>query len=119
MLKDRIIVSNFKPSMWKEEHDYAIMKFIEDPSLRLMIAFLDQYKGFVIEFALPAYPVGQMCYFVKSDFVRNLTPENIHRSIQYGSINGPHINSLLILVGEIFAPAFFENHTWPDSILLT
>jgi hypothetical protein len=52
MFKDRVMVTNLKPSMWQEHHRYAIQKFIEDPSLKLMIAYMDQYRGFVIEFAL-------------------------------------------------------------------
>lgn len=36
--------------------------------------------------------------------------------VQYGSVKGMHIESLLRLMMGIYAPIFFENTTWPDSI---
>lgn len=117
MFKDRVMVTNLKPSMWQEHHRYAIQKFIEDPSLKLMIAYMDQYRGFVIEFALPGYSVDQLTYFIKSKFVRTLTSDNFKKFIQYGSIQRQHIESLLRVMDGFYAPAFFENMTWPDNIL--
>ena len=103
--------------MWKELHEDAIQTFIDDPGLRFMVAFIDQYKGFIIEFGLPAYYVDQMTYFIKADSVKEVTAENFHEVLQYGAVKGQHIESLLRLMMGIYAPAFFENTTWPDSIL--
>ena len=81
------------------------------------MAYMDQYKGFVIDFALPGYAVDQMTYFIKCGFVRTLTSSNFYKNIQYGSLQGQNIESLLRLMDGVYAPAFFENTAWPDSIL--
>jgi dynein heavy chain len=49
--------------------------------------------------------------------VKEVTAENFHEVLQYGTVKGQHIESLLRLMMGIYAPAFFENTTWPDSIL--
>ncbi|XP_071165421.1 dynein axonemal heavy chain 2-like [Mytilus edulis] len=116
MLKERIMVTNLKTSMWEESHNYALEKFLEDPGLQLMIAYMDQYRGFVIEFTIPGYPIEQMTYFIKCQFTTKLTADNFHKIFRYGSLQGQHLQSLLRLMDGFFAPAFFENTSWPDSI---
>lgn len=113
----RINVTGLSENMWKELHEDAINNFIEEPGLRFMVAFIDQYKGFIIEYTLPAYYVDQMTYLIKADGVKEVTTENFHHIFQYGTVKGQHIESLLRLMMGIYAPAFFENTTWPDSIL--
>ena len=111
------MVTNLKTSMWEESHNYAMEKFVEDPGLQLMIAYIDQYRGFVIEFTIPGYPIEQMTYFIKCQFTTKLTADNFHKIFRYGSLQGQHLQSLLRLMDGFFAPAFFENTSWPDSIL--
>jgi hypothetical protein len=68
-MKARVNVSGLTEQMWKELHEDAIQTFIDDSGLRFMVAFIDQYKGFIIEFGLPAYYVDQMtscCIFKES-----------------------------------------------------
>ncbi|XP_052104325.1 dynein axonemal heavy chain 2-like isoform X7 [Mytilus californianus] len=116
LIKMRINVTGLSENMWKELHEDAINNFIEDTGLRFMVAFIDQYKGFIIEYSLPAYYVDQMTYFIKADGAKEVTTESFHHVLQYGTVKGQHIESLLRLMMGIYAPAFFENTTWPDSI---
>jgi hypothetical protein len=48
--------------------------------------------------------------------VWQVTGENFLRSVQYGTVTGAHIRSLLRLMTGIYAPIFFRNTSWPDSI---
>ena len=41
---------------------------------------------------------------------------NLLKYVQYGTVMGGHIESLLQLMNGIYAPIFFENTSWPDSI---
>ena len=45
-----------------------------------------------------------------------LTAENLERMVQYGTIAGDQVEDLLRLMQSVFAPLFFEQRNWPDSI---
>lgn len=110
-------MQNLKEEMWKESHEEAAHTFVEDPGTRLMVAYYDQYKGFNIEHALPSFNVDQLTYFIKCPQAKEITSENFLKMVQYGTVKGMHIESLLRMMMGIYAPIFFENTTWPDSIL--
>ena len=82
-----------------------------------MVAYVDPLKGFLIEHAIPAYLVDQLTYFIKANSIKELNADTFLQKVQYGTIKGNHIESLLRMMMGIYAPIFFENTTWPDSIL--
>lgn len=47
---------------------------------------------------------------------QQLTAENLDRMVQYGTIAGDQVEDLLRLMQSVFAPLFFEQRNWPDSI---
>ncbi|KAL4220766.1 Dynein heavy chain 2 [Mactra antiquata] len=116
MIKNRASVVNLKEEEWTETHEELIKKFIEDPACKLIIAYHDQYKGFVVDQIVPPYIVDQLTYFIQKDGVDEITSDNFLLAVQYGSLKGMHIESLLRVMMGIYAPIFFENTTWPDSI---
>ena len=81
-----------------------------------MVAYHDTHKGFVIDHVIPSYQVDQLTYFIKHESAKEITPENFLKVIQYGTVKGAHIESLLRVMMGIYAPVFFENTSWPDSI---
>ena len=117
LIKERITVQGLTEELWKEVHDEAINQFINDPGTKLMVAYVDPLKGFLIEHAIPAYLVDQLTYFIKANSIKELNADTFLQKVQYGTIKGNHIESLLRMMMGIYAPIFFENTTWPDSIL--
>ncbi|KAJ7369518.1 Dynein heavy chain 2, axonemal [Desmophyllum pertusum] len=45
-----------------------------------------------------------------------LNPDNIEQKLQLGTIRTNHIESLLRTMTNVYAPLFFGNRSWPDSI---
>lgn len=117
MIKERIVCSGLREVDWQEEHEEIINNFIADSSLRMMVAYNDGYRGFCIEHNLPTFQVEQMCYFIKNQGDKVVTAENFLKTMQYGTVRCPHIESLLRVMMGVYAPVFFENTSWPDSIL--
>lgn len=117
MIKARATVANLKPDDWCKEHDDAIKKFTEEPDCRLLIMYKDPYKGFVVEHTIPPYIVDQLTFLIKQEDVQEVTDENFLKVVQYGTVRGAHIESLLRVMKGIYGPIFFENKSWPDSIL--
>ncbi|XP_052771051.1 dynein axonemal heavy chain 2-like [Mya arenaria] len=119
MIKSRAAVANAneESDIWTEAHNEIIQKFIDDPAFKLIIAFQDPRLGFVVDQIVPPHPPEQMVYFIKADNVKDgVTFENFFKVVQYGSVKSMHIESLLRVMMGIYAPIFFENTSWPDSI---
>lgn len=117
MIKSRAAVANLGADAWTEAHEEYIKKFIQDPTFLLIIAFHDPYKGFVVDTVIPPHLVDQLTYFIKQEGTAEVTFDNFFKVVQYGTVKGLHIESLLRVMMGIYAPIFFENTTWPDSIL--
>lgn len=117
MIKRRILVTEMSEATLDPDHELQIKEFIENPDVRLLVAFNDVLRGFTIMHTIPPYPVSHLCYFIKPANLEELTNQNFLKDVQYGAIKGGHIESLLRIMMGIYAPIFFENRSWPDSIL--
>lgn len=117
MIKERIVCLGVTTEDWTETHEETLNTFIQDPSIRLMIAFKHARRGFRLEYRAPSFQVDQMSYFMKNSGVTDLKPESFLKSVQYGTLRGAYIESLLRNMLNVYAPVFFENTSWPDSIL--
>ena len=100
--------------MWTEDHLFRIEQFITNGE-KLLVAYLDNINGFTVGFTMPPTTVKQLVYFVKKEEVE-VTASTFTKLVQYGTVMGGHIESLLRLMMGIYAPVFFDNKSWPDSI---
>lgn len=76
MIKNRASVANLNEEEWTEDHEEMIKKFIEDPAFKLIIAYHDPYKGFVVDQIIPPHLVEQLTYFIKQERTEEITFEN-------------------------------------------
>lgn len=67
---------------------------------------------------MPSQRCDQIEYFIKNKQYTDtpLTPDNLLTRVQYGTVKASHIESLMRVMSNIYAPIFFENTSWPDSI---
>ena len=80
------------------------------------MAYTDNINGLTLDHTIPCVPVSEICYFVRKDPEEELTEDNYLSVVQYGTVTGGQIESLLRLMTGIYAPIFFGNTGWPDSI---
>ena len=103
--------------MWTDIHDNIMDLYISDPNApRLLVAYIDSINGLVVDSTIPAVLVDEITFFIKRDSMQEVTAENFLKTVQYGTVTGGHIRSLLRLMTGIYAPIFFGNTSWPDSI---
>ena len=112
------MLNDLKADMWNGSHNDIIDNFLTNGH-RLLVAYLDTINGLMLDYQVPHVPVQEITYFIKKDASGEVTPENFLVAVQYGTVMGGHIESLLRLMTGIYAPIFFENTSWPDSILDT
>lgn len=117
MVRERIVCVGLKDDDWTDAHEETLNTFLADPNLRLLVAFNDARRGFCLEYKTPMFPVDQLSYFIKHPGAKEVSSENFLKSVQYGTVRGAYIESLLRNMLSIYAPVFFENTSWPDSIL--
>ena len=116
MIQDRVMLNSVTPDQWSETHFSVVDQFILEPHT-LLVAYIDGINGLMVDLVIPYGPVKELTYFVKKAGIGEVTPLNFLKVVQYGTVMGGHIESLLRLMTGIYAPIFFENTSWPDSIL--
>lgn len=116
LIKERVTLSGLKSDMWTVEHDTTIIKFLKDYTHRLLIVYIDKLLGLQVALSIPPYAVEEMTYMIRSENAV-ITPDNLESKLHFGTIKANHIESLLRTMTNVYAPLFFGNQSWPDSIL--
>jgi dynein heavy chain len=115
LIKERVCLAGLDHETWNESHDEPINAFLTD-NKRLLIVYIDRLGGLSCDNVVPYVTVGELAYFIKRYDGTLITYDNFQKTVQYGTVTGGHIQSLLRLMMGIYAPIFFENTSWPDSI---
>ena len=115
MIKERVLLSSLESDMWTDVHLQKVDDFISD-SQRLLVAYMEPHCGLCVEHSVPFNPVSELTYFIKRQGTGEITPDNFFKMVQFGTVTAGHIESLLRIMMGIYAPIFFENTSWPDSI---
>lgn len=116
MIKDRLSLSKLSADMWNESHEIPIDNFICNGQ-RMLVGYIDDINGLILAHSIPCVHCPELMFFIKKES-RNeaITPQNFLKQVQYGTVTAGHIESLLRIMTSIYAPIFFDNNTWPDSI---
>ena len=112
----RIVLDGLSQDMWKAEQDELLADFVSDPKRQLLVVYIDEQRGLTVCNSLPPHNVEQLAYFVREENA-NVTADNFHQVVQFGASHGSHVDGLLRSLHCLYAPTFFEDTTWPDSIL--
>lgn len=105
-----------KSEMWTAEHESTIVKFLKDYTHRLLVVYVDKLLGLQVALSVPPHAVEEMTYMIRFENAV-IMPDNIEQKLQFGTIKSNHIESLLRTMTNVYAPLFFANRSWPDSIL--
>ena len=70
--------------------------------------------GMQISNYVPNRPVKQLFYFIKIGHAA-IHSMNFDKEVQFGSMCGGYLESLLRVMSGVYSPIFFQN-LWPDSI---
>lgn len=117
MLKQCTVLSGLTEDKWTEDHYEEIRLFLQDPSVPLLLLYMDDTTTeLCILNGIPPLLTEQASYFLRVSNIP-VTGSNFHRVLQMGTVQGGYVGTLLRVMHGLYAPNFFENKTWPDSIL--
>ena len=100
--------------MWEDGHDDHVVRFVEDPGSRLLVAYMEE--SLILTSELPRNTVDDIMVFFKIQNQEEIRIENFAQSITYMTVKLSHLDSLLRVMSTIVAPTIFERQRWPDSI---
>lgn len=102
-VRSRVLLPGVKAEMWTSEHDEAVVQFFDTPSQRRLLAFFDPVLGLTVSPVLPREQLGELLYFLKpADTI--VTQDNIATVVQYGTVRGAAVASLLRVMSGVFSP---------------
>ena len=116
LIKERVCFNELTEESWTATHEEALDAFIHNEDNTLLVAYMDVVNGLTLETRIPVVQCEELVYFIKASQGPEPTPENFLDTVQYGNISTGHIQSLLRMMNGVYAPIFFDNQTWPDSI---
>ena len=101
--------------MWTEEHESLITEFINDVTKQLLLVYIDEHAGLTVANSVPPFQLEELAYFFREKNAR-ISPENFLEVVQFGTVLGSPVNTILRTMHSLYAPSFFESSGWPDSI---
>lgn len=119
LVKQRIRLTGYNDlEHWTADHAVQIHEEFEKSENELLVAYMHHKNGLLLETNFPTGRVNELVYFIKKrgHHGEQLTSDNFQELIQHGSICGRGIDSLLRTMMGIYAPSYFANTIWPDSI---
>lgn len=98
----------------------TIKEFVKSPVERLLTICYNE-DDLVATLGIPDFTFDDLFYFLKQEDkfgnLIQLTVKNFATSISCGSIDAPLEGSILRLMETLFTPEFYNNTSWPYSIL--
>ena len=115
-----IRLRGFSPAKWKDDHDATAAQFLTSAEARKLVAFIAADGELCLIAAHSSFPVAprQFCFWVRRDSSA-LSPATIKAGVQFGMVNGGGVDSLLRVMGDVFAPQVtggVASAAWPDSV---
>ena len=113
-----------KSDIWNESHDKKVLEFLSNNEKKLLVFYVDEPMDddkpitLVIQNDMKINNlVPQFSYLAKSYYSQEINnKETFNKYIQHGTFGGHHLKSLLRLCSGLYAPLFFDNKSWPDSM---
>ncbi|CAM4719453.1 unnamed protein product [Caretta caretta] len=114
-IRSRVVLSGLRDDMWTEEHAATLDLFLKDVSKQLLVVYIDEFAGLKVEQTMPYQEQKQLTYFIRHENAE-ITAENFQKTVQFGTVRRPYIDSLMRILNSVFLPRLFRNTNWPESI---
>uniref|UniRef100_A0A8D0HGT5 Dynein axonemal heavy chain 2 n=1 Tax=Sphenodon punctatus TaxID=8508 RepID=A0A8D0HGT5_SPHPU len=114
-IRSRVVLSGLRDEMWTEEHNATLDLFLKEVTKQLLVIYMDDFAGLKVELTMPHQEQRQLTYFIRQENAE-ITEENFQKTVQFGTVRRPYIDSLMRILNGVFLPRLFHSTTWPESI---
>ena len=114
-IKGNVILPGGDKIEWQPEHEETLAEFIASTAHRRLLMWIDPTAGFSLSTSVPQTedPVD-IQYYLKPEVV--LTADNVAKVVQFGTVEGAPVQSLLRLMTSVYVPRCVGDTSWPDTI---
>lgn len=119
MIRNRINLVGYTKDAWLDEHTiFVLTEFVPSNGADILYFYMLAENELHVASGIPMGSYSDIYYFLrtKEGMKNEITSENFARTVLHGSIIGQGIESLLRVMSSVYAPTFFTNEAWPDSI---
>ena len=116
-IQARIELPGYASEQWLGEHDEVVIEFLSNPGTQRLLAVMQEgaLRLATNSIAMLQGSFKQLTYFIKPEGAK-LTRPTIAKIMQYGTISGAGMHSLLRQMNGVYAPQIFGSKAWPESI---
>ena len=117
-IKQQVTLAGFDESMWIDEHSETILKFIRcaEENKRLLTFHINAQKELIVSTDIPVNPIDQVFFMIRKKETK-ITTTNFHQTVLFQLVRSNFVESLLRMMSSVYGPMFFQNKSWPESIL--
>jgi dynein heavy chain len=114
-VKSFTTVFDLRDDDWTSDVQNVIKDYFLNRSAEVLSIYFDDIT-LKAALGFPTVPVKDMTYFLK-DCTDTVSPENFNEIITFGTTNDSIEGTMLSVVEHVYAPVFFNETSWPESIL--
>jgi dynein heavy chain len=111
--KQALSMTQYSERMWTQGHTDTVFEFLTNAEMTKLIALV-RSDVLVLQNGIPS-DVSEICYFIKQT-KDQITDQNFEDVVQYGTLTGDAMTSLLRLMENVYLPLFATNKNWPESL---
>lgn len=111
--KQALSLTHYSEKMWKDGHADTVFEFLTNAEMTKLIAFV-RSDVLVLQNGIPS-DASEIFYFIKQTKAQ-ITEQNFEDILQYGTLTGDVMASLLRLMENVYLPLFATNKNWPESL---
>ncbi|XP_053341025.1 dynein axonemal heavy chain 2 [Clarias gariepinus] len=115
LIKSQVALTGVSKASWTDENNRALDKFIADATIKLLVIYLHPFSGLCVQYTIPSQVVEQLAYFIRKEDCM-IMEETFESCVQFGTVRGGGLQSLLRLMNGIHAPLVTHTTDWPESI---
>ncbi|XP_062849650.1 dynein axonemal heavy chain 2 [Trichomycterus rosablanca] len=115
LFRKRVVLTGVSEDSWTEKNNRALDRFIEDATIKILIIYPDPFAGLCVQYAVPCQVVEQLAYFIR-DEEAVIMEETFESCVQFGTVRGGGVESLLRLMNGVHAPQVTLSTNWPESV---
>ncbi|PSN33633.1 hypothetical protein C0J52_14259 [Blattella germanica] len=116
-VKDFTTLFDLREEDWTADVEAVIKSYFTDKKEERILCVYFENLTLSAAFEFPSTAVTDLTYFIK-DTPDHITAETFGDMVSFGTTNDSVEGTILTVLEYVYAPLFFAETSWPDSILL-
>ena len=120
LIKKQVTLAGLDDTLWQDEHSEIILSFIRcsEEDKRILTFHINSKNKLQVSTQIPTNPASQVFFMIRRKDCK-ISTENFSQTVSFQLVRSNYVESLLRMMSSVYGPMFFQNKSWPESILFT